>query len=477
MEPLLFDSVSKGQSPSAAAAAAARRSLLLYSLQLSLVVAYTAGAFALPDLPSGFMSEAAHIAALHAGLFVLTAALSGSLRYLQGDAGARGALAGSDLFPLTPFLAEVPAVVVTFANALLLPVLGLEAWLRGELGPHFSVLLMVQILAVAEAAAVAAAAGSLAWRYVQFRKVLAYSHVEAFSYGGREQTAGGREGGFPAASSALATPYGRERGRSRGLSMSGGGGGVLAREASSGGFALPFTTPAKALLRGGGGGGGGEEDEEAGSGSPEGGAGTPALAGAHFVSGAAYARALERLSGAHALAREREQRIAALTVELDATHAGAGGGDLASLLRSTTGELLELQEAHRALAARADGLEDTIGKYEAELRRAAGDVARFRLLLKEERRKCEKLSSAVEVGREANARAHAAIVELNARLASAGAGAPRAGGTVTADSAAAAAAGASAAAAGSSAFHARLARTASRQASSLNLGGAAQGQG
>ena len=282
----------------------------------------------------------------------------------------------------------------------------------------------------------------------------------------------------------------RDRGRSRGASF--GGGGALTREASQTFNNLPFQTPAKSRLPGdasgsANGGGNGDYDEEAGYGGgggdgadgSSGGGGSSPAPGAHFVSGAAYARALDKISALTSRERELEGRVSQLTASLDAVHAGGGGGDLTSLLRSTTEELLELQEAHRALAARCDGLEDTIAKYESELRRAAGDVARFRLLLKEEKKRSEKLASAVEVGKEANGRAQAAIVELNARLAAL---TNSASGPITADSAAASAAAAAAASASSSSssnpnsYQARLARTVSRQQSMSNAAQAAQAQ-
>ena len=168
MEPLLGlggGGEKSGMSPLEAITSAAHRSLGLFAFQIGLIAGYTAIAFALPNAV-GFMSEAAHIAALHAVVFILTAMLSGSLRYMQSSGGVviggvTSALAGSDLFPLTPLLAEAPIIVVTFSNALLLPVLGLEAWLRTEIGPNFSVLLMVQILAVAETIAVGGAGAML----------------------------------------------------------------------------------------------------------------------------------------------------------------------------------------------------------------------------------------------------------------------------------------------------------------------------
>ena len=166
MEPLLNrgSNADKLLTPVEAATAIAHKAIALFIAQYACIVAYVVAAFALANA-IGFVAEAAHIAALHAILFIFVALLSGSLRYLQtgelNKGGAISALAASDLFPLTPLLSEAPIIVVTLANALLLPVLGLEAWLRQEIGPNFSVLLMVQILAVAEAVAVSAAGGML----------------------------------------------------------------------------------------------------------------------------------------------------------------------------------------------------------------------------------------------------------------------------------------------------------------------------
>jgi hypothetical protein len=106
--------------------------------------------------------QAAHIATLHALFFVAILIIQGlSSRVIYaGDAPAA--------FPLTPLLMAAPVVFATVANTLLLPVLGLEAWLQTELGSAFSVLLIVQVLAVAEFVAVFVAGLTVAlraWRY------------------------------------------------------------------------------------------------------------------------------------------------------------------------------------------------------------------------------------------------------------------------------------------------------------------------
>jgi hypothetical protein len=56
-------------------------------------------------------------------------------------------------FPLNLLYAICPLVYVTLSNTVLLIILGMESWLRTELGQSFSVLLMVQMLAAAEGAA------------------------------------------------------------------------------------------------------------------------------------------------------------------------------------------------------------------------------------------------------------------------------------------------------------------------------------
>ena len=111
-------------------------------------------AFVLPS-HLDFMTEAAHIAALHALLFLVVVVLFGlSAREVHGADADRL----SEFFPLTAVLADCPLAFATLCNALLLPILGLEAWLRDEMGSRFSVMLMVQMLASAEMTATAAVA-------------------------------------------------------------------------------------------------------------------------------------------------------------------------------------------------------------------------------------------------------------------------------------------------------------------------------
>lgn len=125
------------------------------------MVAYVILAFVLPPAVEA-LSEAAHIASLHAALFacILLAQTSSSRRLLAGDMPLS--------FPLTPMLALAPALVSMIANAILLPVLGLESWLQVELGEGFSVLLMVQVLAVAEGCAAVVAAAVVILRGMRY---------------------------------------------------------------------------------------------------------------------------------------------------------------------------------------------------------------------------------------------------------------------------------------------------------------------
>jgi hypothetical protein len=141
--------------------------IYLFFLSAATLIAYCALAFALPSRVPVF-NEAAHVATLHAvAFFFIALFLAISARYVFGpDARLRPAF-----FPVSPLLAQLPFFLVTIGNALLLPVLGLEAWLRAEMAGHFSVLLLVQLLACAESACVLAGAAVVTYKLVQYVKV------------------------------------------------------------------------------------------------------------------------------------------------------------------------------------------------------------------------------------------------------------------------------------------------------------------
>ena len=102
-----------------------------------------------------FLSEAAHIATLHAAVFLVVAlCLGASASVVHGPPERL-----PEFYPLSPRIADSPLLFVTVANALLLPVLGLEAWLRDELGSTFSVVTIVQMLGGAEAFSALTVAG------------------------------------------------------------------------------------------------------------------------------------------------------------------------------------------------------------------------------------------------------------------------------------------------------------------------------
>jgi len=128
----------------------------VFALQASLVVVYLVCAFVLPGEVS-FMAEAAHVGTLHALLFVCNCLCAMALAPVFSSR--------IHPFPFTPLLAAAPLLLAVLANALILPVLGMESWLRDTLGDEFSVLLIVQMLAVAEATGCACAVLAVAWRY------------------------------------------------------------------------------------------------------------------------------------------------------------------------------------------------------------------------------------------------------------------------------------------------------------------------
>jgi hypothetical protein len=119
----------------------------------------------LPDFVYSF-SEAAHVATLHAVLFAAEAILLAlSARRIFGPARLR-----TPFFPVSPLLAQLPLFLATLGNAALLPVLGLEAWLRSEMGAHFSVLHLVQLLAALECACMLVGVAVVAYNTVQYVK-------------------------------------------------------------------------------------------------------------------------------------------------------------------------------------------------------------------------------------------------------------------------------------------------------------------
>ena len=146
------------------AGAAFGATLWLYSCQAVALLIYVICALTLPDRVD-WLSDAAHVAALHAMLFFFIALCWGGIRSFDF---ARV----PSYFPLTPRLAEAPSVVVITGNAVLLLCLAVEEWVQRE-GTHydFSVLAVVQCLAVGELLIVAATTLAVAWRYVQYLKL------------------------------------------------------------------------------------------------------------------------------------------------------------------------------------------------------------------------------------------------------------------------------------------------------------------
>lgn len=123
-------------------------------------------AFVLPSYIPSF-SEAAHVATLHSVLFAVVAIiLAISARHVYGPAHKR-----PPFFPVSPFLAQLPIFITTIGNAILLPVLGLEAWLRAELQPsHVTVLLLVQVLASLESTFVLGGVVVVTYNLVHYSK-------------------------------------------------------------------------------------------------------------------------------------------------------------------------------------------------------------------------------------------------------------------------------------------------------------------
>lgn len=134
-----------------------------FVIQVIAVSAYVCISFVLPRYVS-WLSLATHIAAVHVLLFVVVASCWMALRTINWASLPA-------FFPLTPRLAETPALTVIVANALLLVCLGVEEWVQSEINNEFSILQLVQALGVAELAVILCAALICAYRFVQYVKL------------------------------------------------------------------------------------------------------------------------------------------------------------------------------------------------------------------------------------------------------------------------------------------------------------------
>jgi hypothetical protein len=331
--------------------------------QFGLVGAYASATYALPPRVS-WMSESAHVATCHAALWVLILLLYAAIRSSTSAAARISTSSGGGFFPVTLQLQEAVLACTTLTNALLLVVIGVEAWIRTELPEHTD-LPMVQGLAVVEAVVALGCATWASVRHVQFVKVMSV------------------EGG--------------------------GGGGSLGR----------------ALL---GGKGEGEEGGEEEGGSPAASgwearaSARPSTIPPIYLSGEAAA-ALQA-SAREMEAREAEAvaayaRAAAL---VSRSREGASGvaspgdayseSDLSSLLKTTAEEYAELVAAHRLLQRSASSSSARLAAAEADLRRAAADVSKLRTTGRELKRAADKAATALVLEQEASAAAHAALGDM-----------------------------------------------------------------
>jgi hypothetical protein len=146
------------------AGAAFGATLWLYSCQTAALLIYVVLSFLLPARIE-WLSAAAHVAAMHAILFIFVALCWGGIRSFDFSRVP-------SYFPLTPRLAEAPSVVVIMGNAALLICLAVEEWVQRESTIlDFSVLNVVQGLAVTELTIVFGTSIVVVWRYVQYTKL------------------------------------------------------------------------------------------------------------------------------------------------------------------------------------------------------------------------------------------------------------------------------------------------------------------
>ena len=134
-----------------------------FVIQVLAVSAYVCISFVLPRYVS-WLSLATHIAAVHVLLFAVVMSCWIALRTINWATLP-------SFFPLTPRLAETPALTVIVANALLLVCLGVEEWVQSEINNEFSILQLVQAIGVVELAIILCAALICAYRFVQYVKL------------------------------------------------------------------------------------------------------------------------------------------------------------------------------------------------------------------------------------------------------------------------------------------------------------------
>jgi hypothetical protein len=388
---------------------------LFYS-QVALMAAYTLCAFLLPDEVET-MSEATHIAAVHGVLSVLLAVLA---LLLTRSLAALGDVPA--YFPISSTLADAPVYIVWMVNAILLVFLGVESWLRVELGDAFSVLALVQLLAAAELAVVLPPALRAGYRWIQYRK-LAGGEGEALptsdlagGFGGGNGGGGNNAAAAAAASSLLASPFPIARAFSR--------------------TDLLLTTP-------GGAGGGSSRASFAGEDGLASPAGSSSSSSSANASAAPFTAQIGRLNDRIRVLERKEDHLLremrAMAAELTKALSVAGGAgpsvggapassstatpsssDLGGLLRAALDDVTRVTEEGRKSVQRIAELEDRSAYLESELRRAAGDVQKLRGALKDERKKTDKLYATLDLEREANAQAQGAINDLRQRVVAAG---------------------------------------------------------
>lgn len=347
----------------------------LFFGQLAAAAVYTALAFLLPPRVD-WLSEAAHVAALHGLLFVVVGLLWTGLRGLDYSALPRG-------FPLTLGVAEMPAFVTVLANALLLVCLGVESWLATESArDHFSVLNVVQALAVAELVFMGVPGAWVALRLVRG------------GGGGADVEAGDDSDGTAA--------------RGRGKRAAGEGAAFAAVDVGS--------LAALRLPSSGGAASGALQQRVEQLEAKE----TELLRQMQRLAGE-LAAAFQQGAGAAAGSAGGTPSVSG-SINTGSPGEPAGGAatpsplELAGVVQSLTQELERTVSAQRQAAATTAALEERLAWYESELRRASGDVQRLRSALKDEKKKVDKLYATLECEREANAQAQAVISDLRNRL-------------------------------------------------------------
>lgn len=409
----------------------------LFFLQVFFAIVYTVFAFVLPSRVS-YMSEATHIASIHGILSVILALLAIPINQkLDNDPEI---LNSSSYYPLSHTIADAPIYVVWIANALLLIFLGVESWLQTEIGNHFSVLGMVQLLSGVEIGAILLPFAHAIYRWIQYRKLLEVGDTLVRSHETRtimNTNNNNNNGGIivnnndimagkPRLSYASPFPIQRTYSRTDNLLLVSPG--IMNNPSSTTNNNNVPALAQKGLSRGAS---FLHDVDTAINNSNVNTTGLTSSTGS-FISPQQLARLSDRIrtlekKEEHLLKEMRTMAIEFAKVSYPPPNPSSSEGseasssvvslpDLAVLLRNAMDDIGKINEENKRLLTKITEYEEKSTYLENELRRAAADVQKLRGALKEEKKKNDKLYSTLDLEREANAQAQNAINELRGRL-------------------------------------------------------------